>query len=73
MEGMWKIFHGELISLSEQQFVDCVQLCYGCNGGNTSIVFNYYGKNNYSYKENSYPYVSGSTGNATTCRMPSSG
>merc|ERR1719246_24817 len=37
MEGMWKINHGSLISLSEEQLVQCVNLCYGCNGGNTEV------------------------------------
>ena len=32
-EGGVKIKYGQLKSFSEQQLVDCVTLCYGCNGG----------------------------------------
>jgi C1A family cysteine protease len=72
MEGMWKIFHGALTSLSEEQLVQCVNLCYGCNGGNTGLVFGYYAKNNYMYGEDSYPYTSGA-GVTGTCNYPASG
>jgi C1A family cysteine protease len=72
MEGMWKIFHGALTSLSEEQLVQCVNLCYGCNGGNTGLVFGYYAKNNYMYGEAAYPYTSG-TGTTGTCKYPASG
>merc|ERR1719246_90238 len=58
MEGMWKINHGSLISLSEEQLVQCVNLCYGCNGGNTGLVFAYYANKNKMYGENAYPYTS---------------
>lgn len=33
MEGAWAKKHGTLISLSEQELVDCVSDCYGCDGG----------------------------------------
>ena len=73
MEGMNKIFGDKtLTSLSEEQLVQCVNLCYGCNGGNTGLVFGYYAKNNYMYSESAYPYTSGH-GTTGTCNYPSSG
>ena len=33
LEGAWKITAGALYSFSEQQLVDCVKTCSGCNGG----------------------------------------
>jgi cathepsin L len=33
MEGHYAIRTGNLVSLAEQQLVDCDTTCYGCNGG----------------------------------------
>jgi C1A family cysteine protease len=45
-----------LLKLSEQQLVDCVKLCFGCNGGNASLSFHYY-KDHLAMSEASYPYT----------------
>lgn len=66
-----KIKHGQLKKFSEQQLVDCVRLCYGCNGGLEGYAFNYYKSHN-AELEGTYPYkgVDGSckynSGSATT-------
>jgi len=44
LEGAWQIMTGELVSFSEQQFVDCATAeygNYGCNGGFYTGAFEY--------------------------------
>jgi C1A family cysteine protease len=67
MEGANAIKNGSLVSLAEQQFVSCVTLCFGCNGGNYGIVFSRYSPKNPSYGESAWPY----TATNGTCSPPS--
>merc|ERR1712190_118489 len=55
LEGAWKLKTGQLISLSEQQFVDCDQVDHGCQGGLMDHGFAY-AENNAICTEDSYPY-----------------
>merc|ERR1712100_486515 len=56
LEGAWEIATGKLVSLSEQQFVDCDKVDQGCSGGLMDNAFQYAEKNalcteqSYSYK-----------------------
>jgi len=56
LESDWCLANGQLLKLSEQQLVDCVKLCFGCNGGNQALAFNYY-KTHFAMSEASYPYT----------------
>lgn len=66
MEGIYEISGNALTSFSEQQLVDCVKLCFGCNGGNYTTVYGQYAKNNYMYTEAGWPY----TATGGTCAPP---
>jgi len=41
MESVWAIKHNKLYRLSEQNLVDCVTSCYGCNGGLMTSSYTY--------------------------------
>ncbi|KAL1212806.1 Senescence-specific cysteine protease SAG39 [Cardamine amara subsp. amara] len=56
VEGLTKIAHGNLISLSEQQLLDCVPEGNGCKGGRMTDAFNYIIKTGGISSENEYPY-----------------
>lgn len=48
---------GKLISLSEQNLVDCDHANHGCHGGLMGIAFDYIKRNQGINTEESYPYV----------------
>lgn len=59
MEGITKVRTGQLISLSEQQLVNCNKDMYnnGCNGGSMVDAFKYIQQNGGIAGEDNYPYT----------------
>lgn len=57
MEGQHFRKKGKLVSLSEQQLVDCSKENYGCNGGHMDLAFKYIKKTGGIEGESDYPYV----------------
>merc|ERR1711948_153395 len=55
-EGQWALATGNLISLSEQQLVDCSKQNSGCSGGLMDYAFSFYEKTTIA-TEDSYPYT----------------
>jgi len=55
LEGAWEIATGKLVSLSEQQFVDCDKVDSGCQGGLMDNGFRF-AEENAICTEESYPY-----------------
>ncbi|KAG9148986.1 hypothetical protein Leryth_010597 [Lithospermum erythrorhizon] len=77
LEGAHYLATGELVSLSEQQLVDCDHECdpeernscdAGCNGGLMNNAFEYILKSGGVQREKDYPY----TGKDGTCHFDSS-
>ena len=70
MEGAWAITKGQLVSLSEQELVDCATGfaygSHGCNGGQMDGAFKY-GIENGMCSDASYPYTSGTTMTGGSC------
>ena len=74
MEGAWAIYMGSLVSLSEQQLVDCSKKYgnMGCNGGIMDNAFKY-AMAVPMCSEASYPYTAvGGTCQSATCKSVAS-
>lgn len=63
MEGQNAILHKNLVSLSEQQFIDCDTEEGGCDGGDMGRAFHFF-ENKPLYTEKSYSYK-GKTGSCS--------
>merc|ERR1711972_149018 len=66
LEGAWEIATGQLVSLSEQQFVDCDKVDQGCNGGLMDNAFKF-AEDHAVCTEASYRY----TGRGGQCKSSS--
>merc|ERR1712061_819625 len=73
-EGSWEIATGSLVSLSEQQLVDCSKQNSGCNGGLMDYAFSFYLTTSIA-SESSYPYTArdGSCKSSYTAAIPQGG
>jgi len=69
LEGAWQIATGNLVSLSEEQLVQCSKENNACGGGSMDAAFGF-GEKNGACTEESYPYTSGS-GTVGTCQQSS--
>merc|ERR1711957_141758 len=69
LEGAWKIAGHDLVSLSEEQIVQCDSGGNGCGGGSMVQAFGWL-ESQALCTESSYPYTSGS-GTAGTCSQNS--
>merc|ERR1711998_749832 len=74
LEGAWEIASGNLVSLSEQQFVDCDKVDSGCNGGLMDNGFKF-AEGTAIATEDSYPYTAkdGSCKSSFTTAIPQGG
>jgi xylem cysteine proteinase len=58
VEGFWQIAGNPLVSLADQQVLDCCKdSCSGCNGGQESNAIGWVGKNGGLCKSTDYPYT----------------
>jgi cathepsin L len=73
LESAHAISSGDLLKISEQQFVDCSSAYgnQGCNGGWYMYAWSYAKKTSMD-SEASYPYTSGRTQTAGTCNVDTS-
>jgi len=72
LEGAWKIKKGSLISLSEQNIVDCSRAYgnAGCDGGVPSSTFDYIKANGGIASEAAYPYQGRDTYSCRSSSFP---
>merc|ERR1719456_298369 len=74
LEGSWEISTGNLVSMSEQFFVDCSKQNSGCNGGLMDYAFKF-AEGVAVATEDSYPYTAsdGSCKSIYTTAIPEGG
>jgi len=56
LEGHYFLKTGQLVSLSEQNLIDCSKRNHGCSGGNRDLAFEYIKSNGGIDTEYGYPY-----------------
>ena len=68
MEGINKIVTGNLVSLSEQELIDCDSHDSGCNGGDMGNAFQFVINNGGIDTEADYPFI-GTDGTCDAIRV----
>lgn len=69
LEGAWQIATGQLVSLSEQQLVDCSTGNHACKGGSMDVAFDYL-EGVAACTEETYPYKArAGVCNTTACTV----
>jgi C1A family cysteine protease len=68
MESAYCKKTGKLVSLSEEQLVDCVTASEGCSGGWPTTAYDYVKAQGGLATEANYPYIAGATGLTTACK-----
>jgi hypothetical protein len=68
VEGAFFMSSGNLVSLSEEQLIDCDTAAAGCSGGNTGQALEWIQSGNPLCLESGYPFVA-SGGTRTECLM----
>jgi C1A family cysteine protease len=68
LEGLYFINNGQLISFSEQELIDCVSDCDGCNGGVPAYAMQYTAQNGIE-PSSDYPFIGQSD---SSCELDSS-
>ena len=69
VEGINQIVTGDLITLSEQQLIDCDTSNYGCDGGFVTDAFDFIIKNGGIQSDKDYPYTA-KDGKCDTSKVP---
>merc|ERR1719335_336132 len=69
LEGAWEIATGKLVSISEQQFVDCDHVDNGCGGGLMDNAFAFAEKNALCTEESYSYHARGGTCQASSCTV----
>merc|ERR1712100_785987 len=74
LEGAWQLASGNLVSMSEQQFVDCSKQNSGCNGGLMDTAFSF-AEGTAVATEDSYAYTArdGTCKSSFTTAIPQGG
>jgi C1A family cysteine protease len=67
-EGAYQIATGKLVSLAEQDLVDCDKVDHGCQGGLMDNGFNFIQQNNGICGESAYPYTASDGSCNTQCK-----
>ncbi|EFA07480.1 procathepsin L [Tribolium castaneum] len=68
LEAHYKIRRGSVVTLSEQQLVDCVRQAFGCRGGWMTDAYMYIARNGGINLDRNYPYKA----SAGPCRFQAS-